>query len=497
MKKHLFFIITLVFGLSFFMEAQITMPVGTAISSITACSGTFTDQSIAGNYSFNQNSTLTICPTVAGQFVSITFTSFNTENGFDFLRIFNGSTGTSGILAALTGTALPGTYTSSSPGGCLTFRFVSDNSTNRTGWVATIACSPTAGPIPVNSVTQDCGAGGGITICNDAGFAGNSSGSGSDDFALGGNDGCLVGEHQSTWYYFTPVASGTAALNIIPANGTDDYDFAIWGPNATLQCPNFSLAAPVRCSYAAGGGTTGLGNGALDLSEGAGGDRFVAPLNVIAGQFYVMLIDNFSSTASPFTLDWTFTAGASLDCAVLPIELLYFKGILENGLVDLNWATASEKNNEQFNIERSENGKDWEIVQSINGAGNSSHEIKYHYLDEDPMFGVSYYRLVQVDYDGKSVASTFIVIDNSKVRSIVAFPNPSVNNALKLQIHGFRNQEISMELKSLYCATILSKRLKVDSDNLIYDLPSNAAVGTYVLSIQSNNYISVKKVIIQ
>jgi CUB domain len=497
MSKYFAILFMFYFGLIVFLDAQFAMPAGNVISSVNACAGTFTDQNASGNYSSNQNSTLTICPTVAGQYVSVTFTSFDTESGSDFLRIFNGNTGTAGAIASLSGTAIPGTYTSSNASGCLTFRFRSDNSTNRPGWVATISCSATPGPDPVNPAAQDCGFGGGTTVCNDAGFSGNSGGSGANDFAFGGNDGCLSGENQSSWYYFSPSASGTLAFNIIPANGTDDYDFAIWGPTATLQCPAFSLLAPVRCSYAAGGGTTGLGNGATDNSEGSGGDRFVAPLNVIAGQFYVMLIDNFSATASPFTLDWTFTGGASLNCAVLPIELLYFKGELENGEVNLNWATASEKNNEKYNIERTQNGKDWELLQSIKGAGNSSTEIKYHYVDEDPIFGVSYYRLVQVDYDGKSTSSKVIVIDNSKARSIIAFPNPSRKDALKLQIHGFRNQEISMALKSLYGATILSKSLKVDSDNLIYDLPSNAAEGTYILSIQSNNYISVKKVIIQ
>jgi hypothetical protein len=154
MNRHLIIIATLVLGFSIFLKAQTAMPAGTTISSVPLCSGTFTDQNAGGNYSPNQNSTLTICPSTPGQFVSITFTSFNTENGIDFLRIFNGSTGTSGILAALSGTTLPGTYTSSSPGGCLTFRFFSDGGNNRAGWSATISCSPTAGPTPINSITQ-------------------------------------------------------------------------------------------------------------------------------------------------------------------------------------------------------------------------------------------------------------------------------------------------------------------------------------------------------
>jgi hypothetical protein len=497
MRIRLIAIFVFYFGLNVFLKAQITMPAGVTVSSVSTCSATFTDQSVAGNYSANQNSTLTICPSIPGQYVSITFTSFTTENGIDFLKIFNGNNGTAGGLAVLTGAALPGTFTSSNPNGCLTFRFRSDGSTNFAGWSANISCSATPGPASTNTTAQDCGFGGGTTVCNDASFSGNSSGVGTNDFAFGGNDGCLSGENQSSWYYFSPSASGTLAFNIIPANGTDDYDFVIWGPSPTLQCPAFSLLAPVRCSFSNLPGNTGLGNGATDNSEGPGGDSYVAPLNVIAGQFYTMLIDNFSASASPFTLDWTFSGGASLNCAVLPIELLYFNSNLENGVVNLNWSTASEKNNEKFNIERSQNGKDWEIIKLINGAGNSSNEIKYQYVDEAPMFGVSYYRLVQIDYDGKSSASKVNVIDNSKLRSVIAFPNPGGKEALKLQIRGFRNQEISIEIKSLYGSTILSKSIKVDADNLTYNLPSNAAEGSYILTVKSSNYISVKKVIVQ
>ncbi|PKR80526.1 hypothetical protein CW751_09125 [Brumimicrobium salinarum] len=87
----------------------------------------------------------------------------------------------------------------------------------------------------------------------------------------------------------------------------------------------------------------------------------------------------------------------------LPIELISFsadESAFKNQ-VDLNWSTASEKNNDFFTLEKSTNGKDWELLKTLNGAGNSTHTLKYRWTDQSPYSGISYYRLKQTDFDGK------------------------------------------------------------------------------------------------
>jgi CUB domain/Secretion system C-terminal sorting domain len=474
---------------------QIQMPAGSATSTITLtagqCSGvTFTDQNPIGNYSANQNSTLFICPNAPGQYVTITFSAFNTESGFDALRILNGNNGTANALATFTGTTIPGTVTSSSTDGCLAFRFISDGSTNRAGWTATVSCTTTPGPAPSGTSAQDCGFSGGTTICNDASFSGNSSGLGNNDFAIGGNDGCLNGEHQSSWYYFSPVSSGTLSFNIIPSNGTDDYDFAIWGPTATLQCPAFSFLSPIRCSYAGVLGNTGLGNGAVDLSEGSGGDGYVAPLNVTAGQFYVMLIDNFSVTGSPFTLDWTFGGGASLNCSALPITLLQFDGQLSEGEVYLNWSTASEKNNDRFEIERSIDTKNWLKIGTVKGFGNSADVKKYIFKDADVPSGIVYYRLKQIDLiDNKTTELKTIVIENNKVirDAIRISPNPVIGNQIQLQIKGQANKSIHIEILDYLGQSLFSNTVENTTDFYTYSISGLLPKGQYVCIVKTSN----------
>ncbi|HHG84601.1 MAG TPA: T9SS type A sorting domain-containing protein, partial [Bacteroidetes bacterium] len=113
--------------------------------SVNACSGTFTDSGGAGNYSNNENSVFTICSS-ASNCVSVTFTTFNLESGFDDLVIHDGPTTASPVIGTFSGTTSPGTITSSS--GCLTFAFSSDGSVTRAGWSATISCAPCPGCLP-------------------------------------------------------------------------------------------------------------------------------------------------------------------------------------------------------------------------------------------------------------------------------------------------------------------------------------------------------------
>jgi hypothetical protein len=214
-------------------------------------------------------------------------------------------------------------------------------------------------------------------------------------------------EHQSSWYIFNVVSSGTLALNITTAV---DYDFAIWGPNVSCG----ALGAPVRCSWAAGGGNTGLGNGASDVTEGAGGDRWVQTLNVTAGQTYIMLIDNFTANSTSFTLDWTMTGGASLNCIPLPIELISFNEYPVKNYNVLKWITATEINNDYFTLEKSSNGLNWDIVTKLKGAGNSTSSLSYEYKDYDVSTQINYYRLKQTDYNGVYKYHNIITIDNTE-----------------------------------------------------------------------------------
>lgn len=258
-------------------------------------------------------------------------------------------------------------------------------------YTQTVTCTPP--PAPAN----DCA--GGQTICGGQAFNNNSSGTGNVADLNSSNQGCLAsGERQGTWYRFSISNPGTVGFTIAPVV-TTDYDFALWGPLAGIQCP--PVGPPTRCSYSALTGNTGVGNGAVDPSEGAGGDKWVSLLPVSVGQIYMLYIDNFSANGQAFALTWQLGSGASLDCTVLPIELISFTVEAMGQEVQLQWTTVTEVNNDRFEIERSANGVDFYAIGDVEGAGTSHQEIHYAFIDHAPLQGTVYYRLKQVDLDGR------------------------------------------------------------------------------------------------
>jgi gliding motility-associated-like protein len=178
-------------------------------------------------------------------------------------------------------------------------------------------------PIITYAQITDCA--GAEVLCSDGVVSFNPSGIGSDDFANGGNNaGCLLGdENQSAWYYFefdgTMPAGSQIEFTIDPNGGSgEDYDFAVFGPD--VDCSG--LGSPIRCSFAASScgfcPQTGLGNGASDNSEGAGGDGFVAPLTVNPGQGFYLLVDNWLGSSNGFDLTWGGSAAPFLNCNADP-----------------------------------------------------------------------------------------------------------------------------------------------------------------------------------
>ena len=284
---------------------------------------------------------------------------------------------------------------------------------------------------------EDCA--GGLTVCGDQQLNNSANFTGCTADLNAGNRGCLTGnERQGSWYRFSPSASGNVALSILPT-GNVDYDFAIWGPMSTITCP--PSAPPVRCSWALPANVagfpgalafqTGLRAAAADVSEGAGGpgvDGWVSILPVVAGQFYLMYIDNFDVNGQAFTLDWTLSAGASLDCTLLPVELTHFDAVATGTAVKVTWTTVTEHASSHFMVERASDGLDFAPIGRLEAAGFSQQRLEYSLLDPSPYQGANYYRLQQVDLDGSvtpsSIASVEYRISNG---TLFIRPNPALS----------------------------------------------------------------------
>ena len=119
---------------------------------VTTCTGLFYDSGgAAGTYQNNENFTETFYPASAGSMVRMVFNSFNTESGYDYLRIYDGINTSATLIGTYHGTTGPGTVTASNASGALTINFTSDVSITPAGWEAAISCYSTI--VPTLSVT--------------------------------------------------------------------------------------------------------------------------------------------------------------------------------------------------------------------------------------------------------------------------------------------------------------------------------------------------------
>ncbi|MBX7109579.1 MAG: T9SS type A sorting domain-containing protein [Chitinophagales bacterium] len=262
--------------------------------------------------------------------------------------------------------------------------------------------------------------------------------------------GCLVGgEHRSLWYKMKVTSAGSIAFSLTPATG-QDIDFAIWGPTTLASsCTITQSSAPLRCTFAANGGSVGgLSDSYTDATEGAVGDGWLRSIGcptctssygetaVAIGQYYTFLIDGWSSfNGNSLTLTWTGTSS-------LPIILSDFHGESFFDYNQLDWATASEYNNDFWTIERSADGEVFEPLTVMEGYDNSTTSRTYQYYDRSPLNGNNYYRLKQTDIGGTYTYSNIVLLKNfgKEISVEDIYPNPT-NGSVTLNLYAGENYQ--------------------------------------------------------
>lgn len=151
-------------------------------------------------------------------------------------------------------------------------------------------------------------------------------------------------------------------------------------------------------------------DGAAWVNHGNGGTTGNATLGTVISSGPI-------TSFSPITLGST-----SLDNP-LPVELIRFSAEPFEDHVQVNWTTASELNNDYFMVQRSANGIEFENLGKIEGAGSKSSATTYQFIDENPLPDVSYYRLRQTDFDGKTTFSNVVSV-NFSASEFSLYPNP-------------------------------------------------------------------------
>ena len=174
----------------------------------------------------------------------------------------------------------------------------------------------------------------------------------------------------------------------------------------------------------------------------------------------------------------------------LPIELLSFDVEAVGRTVVVNWVTLTEKNNDYFTIERSVDGINFTPVGKVFSEGNSLNEVAYSFTDSKALSGVSYYRLTQTDFDGRSETFEIRAVSVELGGFSNIYPNPTSG---EVYVSSAKNDIKSISIYSLLGDLVLTKTL--NGENTKLDV-SNLASGVYTVVTRGINWLEKEALVI-
>jgi hypothetical protein len=202
---------------------------------------------------------------------------------------------------------------------------------------------------------------------------------------------------------------------------------------------------------------------------------------------YYFKVLEYTGTGSETTYNYEEAAGFNVgnsDGSALPVELLLFAGQQKADRVELSWQTATETNNAGFEVERSENAKDFEMLGMVAGAGNSNMIQYYNFTDYKPLSSTAYYRLKQVDYDGAYEYSPIVAValqeDETGINSISA-----ENGILRFHISGMQGESL-IRIFDISGRIVYSKSIITAAAQECEILLPNLSKGLYMMNVYND-----------
>ncbi len=328
-----------------------------------------------------------------------------------------------------------------------------------------------------------------------------------------------------------PIGSGTfwrsGAVRSVSASGTWDMEFI--GTNADVAeatVTNMTPVAPVVRISTGGywvvtdGSVSASGKTAtIGLSWGVGSD--VSAVEVERQDLRVVQWEtgtsqwankggtnfNAGNTQSRGTFDATSTTsfsrrivtlGSIIVANPLPVSFLAFTGRTENGVNILKWSTASEKNNDYFEVERStDNTESFEVIGTLGGNGTSQTVSTYTFEDREALVGKNYYRLKQVDFDGSISYHPNLVLltleSNDDLLDFDIFPNPTKDQVVNLKVFKNNNEPVQIRFYDMSGRMCLTQ----EGDVFNIQLPTTIlSKGIYLIEVSQGFRRVTKRVVI-
>ena len=272
-------------------------------------------------------------------------------------------------------------------------------------------------------------------------------------------------------FRFAGAFNIAAATKMVLANGARRCNiFWLGGAGVATGAVNIGASCEIQGTFIAHGGACNSGGGVFlagrQLSTGGSVNSNTA------------VIYNNPECVTSLSLNST-----------LPIELLSFTGECNNQNVLFNWKTASEHNSDFFSLERSIDGLIWVNIGKIPAAGNSTSEISYNYSDYGRYYDISYYRLIQTDFDGQTKIYNPIAINKCNETNELLFvePNPAVEQ-ININYSGDFDKVLFTSVYDLYGKSVYFNEVYSSTIPIV-----NIQDGIYYLQLVLESGIIVRK----
>lgn len=304
--------------------------------------------------------------------------------------------------------------------------------------------------------------------------------------------------NNSAWFYF--FASSTSAyitvsglkaagntsgdmqlLVLNGSNGCVTEASGLWGVPAG-GCPDNEAVNNTIYRSTNGGGVTGTDN---IYVNGITANAEFNLTGLTPGNRYLLMIDGNGGASSSFYIEATTGCQNCILNSILPVRFSSFTAMLKNQQTDLNWQTSSELNNQYFQVERSGDGFNWEVIYTVEGAGVRSDVVRnYKTIDKQPLQGINYYRVKQVNTNGTFSYSDIRTVNNATSNGLSIFPNPGSGI---FTVSGL-GKGASHQIRIMDVAGKLIRSANTSSDLYRFDM-ADQAPGIYFIQVDGKAHL--------
>ena len=180
--------------------------------------------------------------------------------------------------------------------------------------------------------------------------------------------------------------------------------------------------------------------------------------------------------------------------SVLPVELLTFKAQNRGGSNLLTWATATERNTRDFDIEQSSDGKTFTRIGNVKAKGNTQ-TPQYYRFSDDKFLDLTYYRLKINDLDNKSAYSKIESVTRPhKGFSVKAYPNP-FSNDVKIEFSTDKKTDVQIEVVDILGRQVFVSKVENTEGGIVPLAIGHLSSGAYLLKVSGNQQTIVQRLI--